>query len=128
MEFPTRGARRHGKPQPSILSFAWTTLGPITSLLPGLVLLVSPNAGDNHSAADSSGSASPRAEEGLAGTPLNRNSNPVRSTHETTVSQGATHPPSISMATDHHHRAVPRGACLRSGDRKFSLGERRWCS
>ena len=46
-----------GKPQPSILSFAWTTPGPTTSLLPGLVLLVSSNAGDNHSAADSSGSA-----------------------------------------------------------------------
>src|SRR5437899_13062618 len=65
----------------------------------------------------------------LAGTPLNRNSNPVRSTHETTtVSQGATHPPSISKATDHRHRVVPRGACLRSGDRQFSLGERRWRS
>src|SRR2546426_984327 len=32
--------------------------GPTTSLLPGLAPLVSPNAGDNHSAADSSGSAS----------------------------------------------------------------------
>src|ERR1700737_1930937 len=73
-----------------------TTPGPTTSLLPGLVLLVSPNAGDNPSAADSSGSGSlADRRETLRELHSNPNSNPVRPRHETTVSQGATHPPSI---------------------------------
>src|SRR5258708_23020965 len=127
MEFPTRGARRHGETSAVDSLFRSDNARTHYISVPGASALGVSECWRQSFSSRFQWLRQPRGQKrDLAGTPLNNNSNPVRSTHETTVSQGATHPASISKAIDHRHHAVLRGACFRSGDRHFSLGERRW--
>src|ERR1700676_64466 len=124
MEFPTRGARRHREASAVDSLFRSDNARTHYISVPGASALVVSECWRQSFSSRFQWLRRPRGQKrDLAGTPLNRNSNPVRSTYETTVSQGPTHPPSISKATDHHHRAVACGAGLRSDDRQFSLGE-----
>src|SRR5260370_5244484 len=117
MEFPTRGARRHGEASAADSLFRSDNARTHYISVPGASALGVSECWRQSFSSRFQWLRQPSVQNrDLAGTPLNPNSNTVRSTHETTtVSQAATHPAPIANATAHRHHAVPPGACFRPG-------------
>src|SRR5260370_18777837 len=115
MEFPTRGARRHGEASAVDSLFRSDNARTHYISVPGASALGVSECWRQSFSSKFQWLRQPSGQKrDLAGTPLNPNSHPVRSTHEpTTPSQAPTHPTSIAKPTNLRRPPCPRVSVLR---------------